>query len=29
VSVDDIAEGRMADFLLQAGDTIKVDQRLF
>lgn len=28
-SVDDIAEGRMADFLLQAGDTIKVDQRLF
>jgi polysaccharide export outer membrane protein len=28
-SVDDISEGRMADFLLQAGDTIKVDQRLF
>jgi len=29
ISVDDISEGRMADFLLQAGDTIKVDQRLF
>jgi polysaccharide export outer membrane protein len=29
VSVDDISEGRMADLLLQAGDTIKVDQRLF
>jgi polysaccharide biosynthesis/export protein VpsN len=29
VSVDDISEGRMADLLLQAGDTIKVDQRMF
>jgi polysaccharide export outer membrane protein len=29
VSVDDISEGKMADLLLQAGDTIKVDQRLF
>jgi polysaccharide export outer membrane protein len=29
VSVDDISEGRMADLLLQAGDTIKVDQRIF
>jgi polysaccharide export outer membrane protein len=29
VSVDAIAEGRAADLPLQAGDTIKVDQRLF
>ncbi len=29
VSVDDISEGRTADLLLQAGDTIKVDQRMF
>jgi polysaccharide biosynthesis/export protein VpsN len=29
VSVDDITDGKMGDVLLQAGDTIKVDQRLF
>lgn len=29
VSVDDIADGRLADIPLQAGDTIKIDQRFF
>ena len=29
VSFDDIAEGKMADIPLQAGDTIKVEQRIF
>jgi protein involved in polysaccharide export with SLBB domain len=29
VSVDDITDGKMSDLLLQAGDTIKVDQRVF
>jgi polysaccharide export outer membrane protein len=29
VSVDDITDGKQADVLLQAGDTIKVDQRVF
>jgi hypothetical protein len=29
VSVDAITEGRQADVPLQAGDTIKVDQRVF
>jgi len=29
VSVDDITDGRMADIPLQAGDTIKVEQRVF
>jgi protein involved in polysaccharide export with SLBB domain len=29
VSVDDITDGKMGDLLLQAGDTIKVDQRVF
>jgi polysaccharide export outer membrane protein len=29
VSVDDITDGKMSDILLQAGDTIKVDQRIF
>jgi protein involved in polysaccharide export with SLBB domain len=29
VSIDDIADGRAADVPLQAGDTIKVDQRIF
>jgi polysaccharide export outer membrane protein len=29
ISVDDISEGRAADVPLQAGDTIKVDQRIF
>jgi polysaccharide export outer membrane protein len=29
VSLDDITDGKLADILLQAGDTIKVDQRVF
>jgi polysaccharide export outer membrane protein len=29
VSVDDITDGKLPDLLLQAGDTIKVDQRVF
>lgn len=29
VSVDDITDGKMSDIPLQAGDTIKVDQRVF
>jgi len=29
VSVDDITDGRIPDVALQAGDTIKVDQRIF
>jgi polysaccharide biosynthesis/export protein VpsN len=29
VSVDDITDGMLGDVLLQAGDTIKVDQRVF
>ncbi|MGA7124146.1 MAG: polysaccharide biosynthesis/export family protein [Polyangiaceae bacterium] len=29
VSVDDITDGKLGDILLQAGDTIKVDQRVF
>jgi polysaccharide biosynthesis/export protein VpsN len=29
VSVDDITDGKMGDIPLQAGDTIKVDQRVF
>jgi polysaccharide export outer membrane protein len=29
VSVDDITDGRIADVPLQAGDTIKVEQRIF
>jgi polysaccharide export outer membrane protein len=29
VSVDDITDGKLADVPLQAGDTIKVDQRVF
>jgi protein involved in polysaccharide export with SLBB domain len=29
VSVDDITDGRMNDVPLQAGDTIKVEQRIF
>ncbi|HXX69772.1 MAG TPA: polysaccharide biosynthesis/export family protein [Polyangiaceae bacterium] len=29
VSVDDIADGKLSDIPLQAGDTIKIDQRLF
>jgi polysaccharide export outer membrane protein len=29
VSVDDITDGRLADIPLQAGDTIKVEQRVF
>jgi polysaccharide export outer membrane protein len=29
VSIDDISDGKMSDLLLQAGDTIKVDQRIF
>jgi len=29
ISVDDITDGKVADPLLQAGDTIKVDQRVF
>jgi len=29
VSIDDITDGRLADVPLQAGDTIKVDQRVF
>lgn len=29
VSVDDITDGKLSDLLLQAGDTIKVDQRVF
>ena len=29
VSFDDISDGKMADVLLQAGDTIKVEQRIF
>jgi protein involved in polysaccharide export with SLBB domain len=29
VSVDDITEGKLGDVPLQAGDTIKVDQRVF
>lgn len=29
VSVDDITDGKLADLPLQAGDTIKVDQRVF
>jgi polysaccharide biosynthesis/export protein VpsN len=29
VSVDDITDGKMSDLPLQAGDTIKVDQRVF
>jgi protein involved in polysaccharide export with SLBB domain len=29
VSVDDITDGKVPDVLLQAGDTIKVDQRVF
>jgi protein involved in polysaccharide export with SLBB domain len=29
VSVDDITDGKLGDVLLQAGDTIKVDQRVF
>ncbi len=29
VSVDDITDGKLGDILLQAGDTIKVEQRVF
>jgi protein involved in polysaccharide export with SLBB domain len=29
VSVDDITDGKMSDLPLQAGDTIKIDQRVF
>jgi protein involved in polysaccharide export with SLBB domain len=29
VSIDDITDGRLSDVPLQAGDTIKVDQRVF
>jgi polysaccharide export outer membrane protein len=29
VSVDDITDGKLSDVPLQAGDTIKVDQRVF
>ncbi len=29
VSIDDITDGKLADVPLQAGDTIKVDQRIF
>jgi protein involved in polysaccharide export with SLBB domain len=29
VSVDDITDGKQSDVPLQAGDTIKVDQRVF
>lgn len=29
VSVDDIADGKLSDIPLQAGDTIKIDQRFF
>jgi polysaccharide export outer membrane protein len=29
VSVDDITDGKVPDVLLQAGDTVKVDQRVF
>ena len=29
VSVDDITDGKLSDVLLQAGDTIKVEQRVF
>ncbi len=29
VSVDDITDGKMSDIPLQAGDTIKIDQRVF
>ncbi|MBV9948176.1 MAG: SLBB domain-containing protein [Myxococcales bacterium] len=29
VSVDDITDGKLGDVPLQAGDTIKVDQRVF
>jgi polysaccharide export outer membrane protein len=29
VSIDDISDGKIADIPLQAGDTIKVDQRVF
>lgn len=29
VSIDDITDGKLADIPLQAGDTIKVDQRVF
>lgn len=29
VSVDDITDGKMPDIALQAGDTIKIDQRVF
>jgi protein involved in polysaccharide export with SLBB domain len=29
VSIDDISDGKVADVPLQAGDTIKVDQRIF
>jgi hypothetical protein len=29
VSVDDITDGRLSDVPLQAGDTIKVGQRVF
>jgi protein involved in polysaccharide export with SLBB domain len=29
VSIDDISDGKAADVPLQAGDTIKVDQRIF
>jgi hypothetical protein len=29
VSVEDITDGRLADVPLQAGDTIKVEQRVF
>ena len=29
VSFDDISDGKMVDVLLQAGDTIKVEQRIF
>jgi protein involved in polysaccharide export with SLBB domain len=29
VSIDDISDGKVADVPLQAGDTIKVDQRMF
>jgi polysaccharide export outer membrane protein len=29
ISIDDITDGKMADVPLQAGDTIKVDQRIF
>jgi protein involved in polysaccharide export with SLBB domain len=29
VSIDDITDGKLADIPLQAGDTIKVDGRIF